>query len=95
MSEYLSDEFLLHSKVARSLYHEHAAALPVIDFHSHIDPQAVADDHVFGDLTELWISQDPYKWRAMRMNGIAEKIVAERDGLSFSSSGLVVEYRDA
>ena len=72
MADYLSDDFLLCSKTARSLYHEHAAALPVIDFHSHIDPQAVADDHVFGELTELWISQDPYKWRAMRMNGIAE-----------------------
>lgn len=33
--------------------------------------------------------------RVMRMNGIAEKIVAERDGLSFSSSGLMVEDRDA
>ncbi|WP_198026863.1 glucuronate isomerase [Polaromonas glacialis] len=75
MADYLSDDFLLHSKVARSLYHDHAAALPVIDFHSHIDPQAVADDRVFGNLAELWISADPYKWRAMRMNGIAEHAI--------------------
>ena len=33
--------------------------------------------------------------RVVRMDSIAEKIVAERDGLSFSSSGLVVEDRDA
>lgn len=75
MADYLSDDFLLCSKTARLLYHEHAAGLPVIDFHSHIDPQAVADDRVFGDLAELWISQDPYKWRAMRINGVAEHAI--------------------
>lgn len=33
--------------------------------------------------------------RVLRMNGIAEKIVAEQDGLSFSKSGLHVEDREA
>jgi len=33
--------------------------------------------------------------RVIRMNGVAEKIVAERDGLSFSISGLNVEDRTA
>jgi glucuronate isomerase len=75
VADYLSDDFLLRSKVARSLYHDHAAPLPIIDFHSHIDPKSVADDQVFNDLAELWISADPYKWRAMRMNGIAERAI--------------------
>ncbi|MBG6077254.1 glucuronate isomerase [Polaromonas sp. CG_9.11] len=75
MTDYLSDDFLLCSPTARSLYHEHAAALPIIDFHSHIDPHSVADDRVFSDLAGLWISTDPYKWRAMRINGIAEHAI--------------------
>jgi len=73
MSEYLSDDFLLVSSVGRSLYHDHAAMLPVIDYHCHIDPQVVADDQVFVDVAELWVCRDPYKWRAMRMNGIPER----------------------
>lgn len=72
MPEYLGEDFLLASPYGRMLYHTHAAALPVIDYHCHIDPHAVADDRVFGDLTQLWIQSDPYKWRAMRMNGIEE-----------------------
>jgi len=73
MNEYLSDDFLLVSSVGRSLYHEHVASLPVVDYHCHIDPQAVADDRKFEDIAELWVCKDPYKWRAMRMNGIAER----------------------
>jgi len=73
MNEYLSDDFLLVSNVGKSLYHEHVASLPIVDYHCHIDPQAVADDKVFKDIAELWVCKDPYKWRAMRMNGIAER----------------------
>lgn len=75
MAEFLSRDFLLRSDVARTLFFEHAAPLPVIDFHSHVDPSSVADDRTFSDLTELWIASDPYKWRAMRMNGIAERCI--------------------
>jgi len=75
MPDYLGKDFLLASSYGRMLYHTHAAALPVIDYHCHIDPRAVADDQVFGDITQLWIHTDPYKWRAMRMNGIDEQRV--------------------
>lgn len=75
MPDYLGEDFLLPSARGRRLYHDHAAALPVIDYHCHIDPQAVADDRQFGDIAELWIRSDPYKWRAMRMNGIAEACI--------------------
>lgn len=75
MPDYLAEDFLLESSYGRTLYHTHAAELPVIDYHCHIDPRAVADDQVFGDITQLWIHSDPYKWRAMRMNGINEQRV--------------------
>jgi glucuronate isomerase len=69
----LSSDFLLDTPTARWLYHEHAAQLPVIDFHNHVDPQSVADNKSFANLTELWLAGDPYKWRAMRINGVAER----------------------
>lgn len=72
MSDYLGEAFLLRSRIGRALYHDHAAGLPVVDYHCHIDPQAVATDQVFEDISQLWVASDPYKWRAMRMNGIAE-----------------------
>src|SRR5512137_1901281 len=73
MTDYLGTDFLLPSKTGRSLYHDHAASLPVIDYHCHIDPHAVAGDRRFADIAELWVCGDPYKWRAMRMNGIPER----------------------
>jgi glucuronate isomerase len=73
MKAFLDDNFLLQSDVAEYLYHEHAKKLPIIDYHCHLSPQEVADDKVFGNLTQIWLYGDHYKWRAMRTNGIAEK----------------------
>ncbi len=69
------DHFLLRTSVARRLYHEHAATLPIIDFHSHLDPVALAADKAFRDLTELWIEPDQYKHRAMRLLGVPERAI--------------------
>ena len=73
---YITDDFLLHSPTARALYHEFAKDLPVIDYHTHLPPQQMADDHRFADLYEVWLAGDHYKWRAMRTNGIAERCCA-------------------
>lgn len=75
VAEYLCGDFLLQSRTAKSLYHDHAATLPIIDFHNHLDPVAVAANHQFADLAELWIKPDPYKWRAMRINGVDERLI--------------------
>ena len=40
---FINDEFLLQSEMARRLYHEVAAELPIIDYHCHlISPQAIS-----------------------------------------------------
>ncbi len=65
--------FLLSSKPAQRLYHEYAADLPIVDFHSHLPPAQIARDHRFANLAEIWLHGDHYKWRAMRSNGVAEK----------------------
>jgi len=70
---YIHPDFLLDTELAKSLYHEVAKPLPIIDYHSHLPPEQVASNHRFADLQEIWLAGDHYKWRAMRTNGIDER----------------------
>ncbi len=65
-------DFLLNSPQARTLFHEGAADLPILDFHCHLDPRSLAENRRFSNLTELWVETDPYKHRAMRIAGVPE-----------------------
>jgi glucuronate isomerase len=69
---FIGDDFLLHSDVARELYHDHAAKMPIFDFHCHLPPDHIAENTLFGNLTDIWLRGDHYKWRAMRTNGVDE-----------------------
>ena len=71
----MDENFLLQTKTAETLYHEHAKNMPIIDYHCHLDPKMIADDYQFRSITELWLSGDHYKWRAERTNGINEKYI--------------------
>ncbi len=73
MKAFIHDDFLLQSDSARELYHRHAKAEPIYDYHCHVSAQQIADNHQFGDLAEIWIGGDHYKWRAMRANGVDER----------------------
>ena len=73
MSLFLSEDFLLHSDVARELYHEHAQHEPIFDYHCHLPPDQIAANKTFRNLYEVWLAGDHYKWRAMRSNGAPEK----------------------
>jgi len=75
MKNFLDENFLLQTETARKLYHEHAAIQPIIDYHCHLVPSMVANDHQFKTLTEAWLGGDHYKWRAMRTNGISEEYI--------------------
>ena len=72
MKPFLDSDFLLQTETAKKLYHEHAAKMPIIDYHCHLIPQQIADNYQFADLTEIWLGGDHYKWRAMRANGVPE-----------------------
>ncbi|HLX92716.1 MAG TPA: glucuronate isomerase [Puia sp.] len=72
MGQFLDDNFLLTSDSAKTLYHEFASPMPIIDYHCHLNPEEIADDRQFTDITELWLAGDHYKWRAMRANGVDE-----------------------
>ena len=70
---FIHDNFLLQNDTARRLYHEIAASQPIIDYHNHLSPLEIAENRCFGDLYEIWLEGDHYKWRAMRANGIGER----------------------
>jgi glucuronate isomerase len=72
MKKFIDENFLLETKTAQVLYHEHAAGMPIIDYHCHLNPKDIADDRVFENITQIWLYGDHYKWRAMRTNGIPE-----------------------
>ena len=73
MKKFMDENFLLHTKTAQELYHNHAAKMPIFDYHCHINPKQIADDVRFENITQLWLYGDHYKWRAMRTNGVDEK----------------------
>ncbi len=75
MERFIHDDFMLQSESARRLFHEHAAAMPIIDYHCHLNPGRLCADHRFRSVTEAWLEGDHYKWRAMRANGIDERLI--------------------
>ena len=75
MKKFLDENFLLETRTAEILYHDHARDLPIIDYHCHLPPDEIAADKQFENLTRIWLKGDHYKWRAMRANGIPEKYI--------------------
>ena len=75
MREFIHEDFLLQNDTARMLYHEHAEKMPIIDFHCHLDPKAIAENKNYDSITQIWLGGDHYKWRSMRANGVAEKYI--------------------
>jgi len=73
---FIGKDFMLQTRTARKLYHEHAENMPIIDYHCHLVPQQIAENIQFRDITQLWLVDghygDHYKWRAMRANGVSE-----------------------
>ncbi len=74
MTSFIPDDFLLQTDAARDLYHNFASAEPIFDYHCHLPPAQIADNHAFADLAEIWLGGDHYKWRAMRANGVDERL---------------------
>ncbi len=75
MKPFLGDDFLLKTDPARRLYHDYAKAMPIFDFHSHLPPQEVAGNVSFENIARVWLGGDHYKWRALRANGVDERLI--------------------
>lgn len=75
MKPFMDKDFLLDTQTARTLYHEYAAKMPIIDYHCHINPKEIWENRRFSTITEAWLEADHYKWRLMRANGVSEELV--------------------
>jgi len=75
VSAFIHDNFLLWSESARRLYHDYAKPAPIVDYHGHLDPEDLAADRRYDNLAQLWVTNDPYKHRAMRMAGVPEQAI--------------------
>ncbi|MBN2216003.1 MAG: glucuronate isomerase [Pirellulales bacterium] len=72
---FITKDFVLQNNAAIELFHEYARDLPIIDYHCHLPPLQIADDHRFENLTKIWLDGDHYKWRAMRTAGVDERYI--------------------
>lgn len=75
MKGIIKENFMLRNKTGARLYHTYAEGLPIIDYHCHLSPKMIAEDHRFSNLTELLLGGDHYKWRALRSNGVEERYI--------------------
>jgi glucuronate isomerase len=75
MKPFMCEDFLLSNETAKTLYHEHAKKMPIIDYHCHLNPKEIAEDKKYNNITEVWLYGDHYKWRAMRSFGIDERYI--------------------
>ncbi|WP_309386820.1 glucuronate isomerase [Cerasicoccus frondis] len=72
---FIHDDFILQTDTAKRLYHEVAKDNPIIDYHCHLPPEDVAQDRRFRNIADIWLGGDHYKWRALRTNGVDEKLI--------------------
>ena len=75
MKQFMDEDFLLSNDTAKTLYHQYAAQMPILDYHCHINPQEIYEDRRFDNITQVWLGGDHYKWRVMRSNGVEEKYI--------------------
>ncbi len=74
MTRFMTEDFLLDTEFSRRLFHEYARDQPIFDYHCHLPPQQIAENTRFDNLYDIWLKGDHYKWRAMRTNGVAERL---------------------
>jgi len=79
MKPFMDENFLLRTETAQQLYHNHAAKLPIIDYHCHLDPSMIVSNRKFDNLGQIWLEGDHYKWRAMRANGVDERFCTGKE----------------
>jgi glucuronate isomerase len=75
MRAFLTEDFLLQTQTGRALYHDFAENMPIFDYHCHLPVAEIAADKNFENLTDIWLRGDHYKWRAMRANGVPERLI--------------------
>ncbi|SDN87581.1 glucuronate isomerase [Alkalicoccus daliensis] len=76
---FIHDDFMLQNEQGKKLYHEYAKDMPIIDFHCHLSPKEISENHRFSNIAEIWLHGDHYKWRAMRALGFPEEKITGKE----------------
>ena len=94
MKKFMDEDFLLHSKTAKKLYHGYAEAMPIFDYHCHLDAKDIYEDRIYRSITEVWLGGDHYKWRLLREAGVDESLITGNgsDEDKFHAFAAVVPY---
>ncbi len=73
MNKFMNESFLLDTDCAKKLFNDFAKDMPICDYHCHLSPEEIYENEQPTDISQLWLSGDHYKWRAMRSCGFEEK----------------------
>ena len=75
MKAFMNEDFLLTTETGSRLFHRYAESCPIIDYHNHLPPKDIYQRRRYDNLTQVWLEADHYKWRCMRVCGVAEEYV--------------------
>jgi len=75
VKHFLDEDFFLNTATAKYLYHGVAARQPIFDYHCHLSVREIYENRPAENIARLWLSDDHYKWRLMRANGVPERFV--------------------
>lgn len=70
----MRQKYMLTTDTAQKIYNT-VKDLPIVDYHCHLSPQEIYEDKPFGNIGEIWLVSDHYKWRLMRTAKIAEEYI--------------------
>ena len=75
MRTFMDKDFLLENEMAETLFRKYAEHQSIYDYHNHLPPREIAERRKYENLTQLWLAEDHYKWRAMRVCGVDERYI--------------------
>ena len=75
MKKFMDKDFVLQTKTAKDLFHNHASKMPIIDYHCHLIPQEIAEDKKYEILRR-------YGYTGIIINGVrCVQMVLMRDSV--------------
>lgn len=75
MKPFMDETFMLYNPTAVHLFETYAKDQPIFDYHCHLSAKEIYENQPFQDIAQMWLSEDHYKWRMMRANGIPEEFI--------------------
>lgn len=71
----IDENIFLENSYAERLFFDYLSELPIVDMHSHLSAEELVSDFHYGNMSEIWLKGDHYKWRLMRSLGLDEELI--------------------